>query len=176
MMAAARDADGYGNAVPVETTNQFPQGLGNLARITSEIPTFPQPILFLFFRKRQNHKMTSSKTICHELEGAIEGKLALWGEVVQGAILDDAGGRQEHNLGEAIMDKNVALASDVLEQADRLARAENKTVDELANEAVRRYALEKIVRYGRSRARALGLRPQDVDRLITESRKEAHGR
>jgi hypothetical protein len=74
------------------------------------------------------------------------------------------------------MEKNVALASDVLEQADRLARAENKTVDELANEAVRRYAFEKITRYGRARARALGLRPQDVERLVAESRREAKGR
>jgi hypothetical protein len=74
------------------------------------------------------------------------------------------------------MEKNVALASDVLEQADRLARAENKTVDELTNEAVRQYALEKITRYGKSRAAALGLRPQDVERLIAESRSEINGR
>ena len=45
-------------------------------------------------------------------------------------------------------EKNVALQPEVLEQADRLARAENKTVDELANEAVKRYALDKLVRYG----------------------------
>src|SRR5213080_1823241 len=45
-------------------------------------------------------------------------------------------------------EKNVALEPEVLEQADRLARAENKTVDELANEAVKRYALDKLVRYG----------------------------
>lgn len=74
------------------------------------------------------------------------------------------------------MDKNIALPPDVLEQADRLARAENKTVDELASEAVRRYALEKLVRYGRSRAVALGLKPEDVDRLIVESREEARSR
>jgi len=46
-------------------------------------------------------------------------------------------------------EKNVALQPEVLEQADRLARAENKTVDELANEAVKRYALDKLVRYGK---------------------------
>ena len=64
--------------------------------------------------------------------------------------------------------KNVELAPEVLEQADRIARAENKTVDELTNEAVRRYALEKLVRYGKSRAQALGYKPEDVDRLISE--------
>jgi len=68
--------------------------------------------------------------------------------------------------------KNVALEPEVLEQADRLARAENKTVDDLANEAVKRYALDKLVRYGKARAEALGYKPKDVDRLIHESRQE----
>ena len=69
-------------------------------------------------------------------------------------------------------EKNVALEPEVLEQADRLARAENKTVDDLANEAVKRYALDKLVRYGKARAEALGYKPKDVDRLIHESRQE----
>jgi len=68
--------------------------------------------------------------------------------------------------------KNVALEPEVLEQADRLARAENKTVDELANEAVKRYALDKLVRYGKARAESLGYKPKDVDRLIHISRQE----
>jgi predicted transcriptional regulator len=72
--------------------------------------------------------------------------------------------------------KNVELDPEVLEQADRLARAENKTVDELANEAVKRYALDKLVRYGKSRAQALGYKPEDVGRLITESRQENRSR
>ena len=69
-------------------------------------------------------------------------------------------------------EKNVALEPEVLEQADRLARAENKTVDELANEAVKRYALDTLVRYGKARAESLGYKPKDVDRLIHESRQE----
>ena len=71
--------------------------------------------------------------------------------------------------------KNVELVPEVLEQADRLARAENKTVDELTNEAVRRYALEKLVRYWKSRAHALGYKPEDVDRFIAESRQATRG-
>ena len=73
-------------------------------------------------------------------------------------------------------EKNIALEPEVLEQADRIARAENKTVDELANEAVKRYALDRPVRYGKSRAQALGYKPEDVDRLIHESRQENRSR
>ena len=68
--------------------------------------------------------------------------------------------------------KNVALEVEVLEKADRLARAENKIVDELTNEAVKRYALDKLVRYGKARAESLGYKPKDVDRLIHISRQE----
>jgi len=49
-------------------------------------------------------------------------------------------------------------------------------VDELANEAVKRYALDKLVRYGKARAEALGYKPEDVDRLIHESRQENRNR
>ena len=73
-------------------------------------------------------------------------------------------------------EKNIALEPEVLEQADRIARAENRTVHELANEAVKRYALAKLVRYGKSRARALGYEPEDVERLIHESRQENRSR
>ena len=48
-------------------------------------------------------------------------------------------------------------------------------MDELANEAVKRYALDKLVRYGRARAEALGYK-EDVDRLIHESRQENRNR
>jgi hypothetical protein len=37
---------GHGNDAPVEITKRFPQGLGNLAG-KREIPTFPQPIIFV---------------------------------------------------------------------------------------------------------------------------------
>jgi hypothetical protein len=47
---------------------------------------------------------------------------------------------------------------------------------ELANEAVKRYALDKLVRYGKSRAQALGYKPEDIDPLIRESRQEHRDR
>jgi len=36
----------YGNDAPMEITKRFPQPLGNLAQ-EREIPTFPQPIIFV---------------------------------------------------------------------------------------------------------------------------------
>ena len=57
-----------------------------------------------------------------------------------------------------------------------MERAENTTVDELANEAVKRYALDKLVRYGKARAEALGYKPQDIDCLIHEARRENRNR
>jgi len=74
------------------------------------------------------------------------------------------------------IEKNVALSPEVLEQAGRLAEAEGKTIDELADIAVRRYALDRLVRYGKARAKELGYTPSDVDRLIAESRQENRSR
>ena len=51
--AANRDSD-CGNVVPVETTDWFPQGLGNLA--DSEIPTFPQPFLISWTAGEKHHR------------------------------------------------------------------------------------------------------------------------
>lgn len=42
-------------------------------------------------------------------------------------------------MGTLKNEKNIALAPDVLRQADRLAQSEGKTVDELANELLARF-------------------------------------
>jgi hypothetical protein len=47
----------YGNDVPVEITERFPQGLGNLEE--REIPTFPQRLLFRSRDKNVGEKGTS---------------------------------------------------------------------------------------------------------------------
>jgi hypothetical protein len=55
-------------------------------------------------------------------------------------------------------------------------KADGKTTDELAADALRRYLahldLEDLGKYGREQSRRLGLREADVPRLIAESRRE----
>ena len=58
-MAGNDDRDGCGNAVPVEITERFPPGLGNLAE-EREIPTFPQPIISFSKRGRRRTKTPGS--------------------------------------------------------------------------------------------------------------------
>ena len=84
--------------------------------------------------------------------------------------------------------KNVTLAPEVLQQADRLARSEGKTVDELANELLAPLLKlrersksddrwESLLSYGRAQAVKLGIKENDVPRLVKEWRTEKqHGR
>ncbi len=84
--------------------------------------------------------------------------------------------------------KNIALEPELLEQVDRLAQEEGKTVDALANELlgplleIRKQAeasdrrWQKFVDYGQAQAEKLGIKEEDVDRLIHEWRSEHRGR
>lgn len=67
--------------------------------------------------------------------------------------------------------KNVAIAPDLLEQADRLAQAEGKTVDEFASQALRREigrrTLEKIRTQGDARRR--GKTDEEVEALVDDA-------
>jgi len=84
--------------------------------------------------------------------------------------------------------KNIALEPDLLEQVDKLAQAEGKTADELANELlgqlleIRKQAeasdrrWRDLVDYGQRQAEKLGIKEEDVDRLIHEWRAEQRGR
>jgi hypothetical protein len=84
--------------------------------------------------------------------------------------------------------KNIALEPELLEQVDRLAQEEGKTVDALANELlgplleIRKQAeasdrrWQKLVDYGQAQAEKLGIKEEDVDRLIHEWRSEHRGR
>jgi hypothetical protein len=75
---------------------------------------------------------------------------------------------------------NIPGISDAqLTELEKLARAQERTVDEVLGEAVDRYIKDKqwsaLKVYGRAKSRELGLTAGDVPRLIAESRQE-HGR
>jgi CopG family transcriptional regulator/antitoxin EndoAI len=63
-----------------------------------------------------------------------------------------------------------------LEEIEKLAKEERRTKSELVREALRRYIAEKelrrLQRYGLKKARELGLREEEVQRLVDEYRAE----
>ena len=71
---------------------------------------------------------------------------------------------------------SVTLPPEMLSRAEKLAEKENRTMSELVREALRHYERERwweeTNAYGRARAQALGVREDDVDRLIHEARQE----
>lgn len=71
---------------------------------------------------------------------------------------------------------SVTLPPEMLSRAEKLARKENRTMSELVREALRHYERqrwwEESVAYGQARARALGIREQDVEGLIHQARNE----
>jgi hypothetical protein len=84
--------------------------------------------------------------------------------------------------------KNIALEPDLLEQVGKLAQEEGNTADELANQIlgtlleIRKQAeasdrrWQKLMEYGNGQAQKLGIKEEDVDRLIHEWRAEQRGR
>jgi metal-responsive CopG/Arc/MetJ family transcriptional regulator len=70
----------------------------------------------------------------------------------------------------------ISLLPDLLKEAERLAKEENRTRSEFFREAIRRYIEEKkwerIYRYGRLKAQEQGLTEEDVERLVDEERAE----
>jgi metal-responsive CopG/Arc/MetJ family transcriptional regulator len=70
----------------------------------------------------------------------------------------------------------ISLLPELLEEAERLAKAEKRTRSEFFREAIRRYIEEKkwerIYRYGRMKAQEQGLAEADVERLVDEYRAE----
>jgi metal-responsive CopG/Arc/MetJ family transcriptional regulator len=74
------------------------------------------------------------------------------------------------------------LSDELLQQVEEAARAQNREPTELVSEAVRKYLEEQswvqFVERNESRARKLGIGEEDVDRLISEVRREneQHGR
>lgn len=77
-------------------------------------------------------------------------------------------------------DKNLSVSDELLIQLEARAEVEGRTVDELAEEAVRRLLLRKDIRsfvtQNRKDAEANGLKASDVHRLTEEYRNETRGR
>lgn len=71
---------------------------------------------------------------------------------------------------------NISFPKDLLKLMDRVARQESRSRSELLRTAVRVYVERKqrwddIFAFGRQQARRLGLKPGDVESLITEYRR-----
>ena len=68
------------------------------------------------------------------------------------------------------------LPDEQLAELEKLARAQERSVEDVLYDAVDRYIKEQqwcsIKRYGRAKSRELGLKEEDVPRLIAESRAE----
>jgi metal-responsive CopG/Arc/MetJ family transcriptional regulator len=71
---------------------------------------------------------------------------------------------------------NISLPEPLLAEIRSAAEAEHRSVDEVLIDAVKRYVEDrswrKLLDYGAERAKALGVKESDVDRLIAESRAE----
>ena len=69
---------------------------------------------------------------------------------------------------------SLSLPPKLLREAERLAKREGRTRNELMSEALKRYIAEskrlELLKYGQEQARKLGLKESDVDRLIHEYR------
>lgn len=65
---------------------------------------------------------------------------------------------------------------DAIEEAEKIAKEENRTRSGLIREALRRYnaemELRRLQRYGFTKAKELGLKEEDVQRFIDEYRAE----
>jgi metal-responsive CopG/Arc/MetJ family transcriptional regulator len=70
----------------------------------------------------------------------------------------------------------ISLYPELLAEAERLAKEEQRTRSEFFREAIRRYIEEKkwerLYRLGRLKAQEQGLTEEDVERLVEEYRSE----
>ena len=73
-------------------------------------------------------------------------------------------------------EKNVRLSEGLLAKVVNAAQAENRTPDELREDAAELYLKnrrwQKLLGFGEQKARDLGLTAEDVPRLIAEARHE----
>ena len=71
--------------------------------------------------------------------------------------------------------RSLSLPSDVVREAERLAKQEGWTKTEVLREALRRYGEERrwrgLQRYGAGRARKLGMTEADIQRTVREFRR-----
>ena len=75
--------------------------------------------------------------------------------------------------------ENLSLPDALQSEIEKVALAQERTVNEVLAEAVDRYIKEKqwqsLKSYGRQKARERGIKETDVPRLIAESRREHKG-
>jgi metal-responsive CopG/Arc/MetJ family transcriptional regulator len=73
---------------------------------------------------------------------------------------------------------SVSLPDDLAEETDALAQSLGKTRSEIVRDALRRQLqverLADLQRYGRERAEAVGMGPEDSEALVDESRSGRH--
>jgi CopG family transcriptional regulator/antitoxin EndoAI len=71
--------------------------------------------------------------------------------------------------------RSLSLPSDLVREAERLAKQEGRTRTEVLREALRRYGEERrwrqLQRYGSRRTRKLGLKETDIEGAIQEIRR-----
>lgn len=72
---------------------------------------------------------------------------------------------------------SISLLPELLAEAEKLAKEENRTRSELIREALRRYIAEKrwteLTRYARLKAAEMGIKSEeDIQRLVDEYRHE----
>jgi CopG family transcriptional regulator/antitoxin EndoAI len=71
--------------------------------------------------------------------------------------------------------RSLSLPSDLVREAERLAKQEGRTRTEILREALRRYGQEQrwrgLQRYGAGRARKAGVREAGVERAVQEFRR-----
>lgn len=69
---------------------------------------------------------------------------------------------------------SVSIPDELAAEAEALARATGKTKSEVVRDALRRHIQHEhfveLQRYGRGRAEALGVGPEDVEKLVDELR------
>lgn len=72
--------------------------------------------------------------------------------------------------------KTIELPAEIVKEAEQLAKKEGRSKTELVEEALGRYMRrrewDEINTYGRKRAKELGIKEEDVDRIIHEHRAE----
>ena len=73
-------------------------------------------------------------------------------------------------------DAKEVLSEELLQQIEECARTQNRKPSEVLEEAVRRYMavrrLERLAERGEERARARGIREEDVPSVVDEVRRE----
>ncbi|MBI5555566.1 MAG: ribbon-helix-helix protein, CopG family [Elusimicrobia bacterium] len=69
---------------------------------------------------------------------------------------------------------NISLPPDMAEQAEAVAKKEARTKSELVREALRQYMWsirwKDLQAYGQKKAKDLGLREEDVEQLVDQTR------